>query len=60
MIGERDTSNEVYSLRLHPELVIQVHVLQERQVYGRTDVLVAPVAGGGTAWVQKDRLEEVE
>lgn len=37
-------------------LVIYVLVVDTRRSYGRTDVLVRPVAGSGEKWVTLDRL----
>lgn len=38
------------------ELAVRVEVKDAREVYGRTDLLVAPLAGHGTAWVQAERV----
>ena len=33
------------------DVTVNVEVLDARQVFGRTDVLIRPVAGRGTTWV---------
>jgi hypothetical protein len=38
-------------------LRVLVRVLDAREVFGRTDYLVQPECGRGTAWVSADRLE---
>ena len=37
-------------------LVVTVKVLDAREVYGRLDLFVAPVAGSGAAWVEARRV----
>lgn len=41
------------------ELTVTCHVLETRQVFGRTDLRVTPVAGSGEKWVQESSTEEV-
>ena len=38
-------------------LLVQVQIIGERSSYGRTDLLVKPVAGSGERWVRADRVE---
>jgi hypothetical protein len=33
-------------------------IVDDRQVFGRHEVEVSPLAGGGLAWVRVDRLED--
>ena len=35
----------------------EVKILDARDAYGRTDLLVEPVSGTGTAWVSADRVK---
>ena len=44
-------------LRVDPEFFADVTVTDVRTVYGRTDYLVRPVAGSGSAWVSAERVE---
>lgn len=39
-------------------LMVSVTILDTKSVYGRLDVLIAPVSGSGQKWVQCDRLKE--
>ena len=39
------------------ELTIPVRILDTREAYGRTNVLVEPVGGQGRAWVSGDRVK---
>jgi hypothetical protein len=39
-----------------PGLAVDVEVRDVREVYGRTDYLVIPVAGRGSAWVSAERV----
>ncbi len=41
------------------DLAIEMKVLDKRVAYGRTDLLVEPVAGTGTKWVDVRSLGEV-
>lgn len=41
-------------------LRIRCRVLDARSVWGRTDLLVAPLAGDGEQWVSSDRCRYVE
>lgn len=43
-------------LPLGGDTSITVHVRDVRQVWGRTDLLVAPVAGSGEMWVSAGRV----
>lgn len=38
------------------KLTIEVHSKDAREVYGRLDILVEPVAGTGQAWVAESRI----
>lgn len=38
-------------------LKIKVKIKDARHAFGRTDVLVTPVAGSGEAWVSRDRVK---
>ena len=38
-------------------LIIGVKVLDAREAWGRTDLLVTPEAGQGQAWVSADRVK---
>jgi hypothetical protein len=38
-------------------LLVQVKVLDTKQVFGRLDVKVTPVKGSGEKWISSDRLE---
>lgn len=42
------------------DLRIQVEVKDARKSYGRTEVLVEPIAGSGQRWVHADRVEGLE
>lgn len=39
------------------DLVIDVRVINTRVSYGRTDLLVEPVAGKGRVWVSKGKVK---
>lgn len=39
-------------------LSVAVTVQDVRQVWGRTDLLVSPVAGSGQIWVSQDRVSQ--
>jgi hypothetical protein len=41
------------------DLMVKVKIIDSRQVWGRTDCLVAPVAGSGEQWVSTDRLAAI-
>jgi hypothetical protein len=41
-------------------LHVDVTVLDARELYGRRDVLVSPVAGVGEAWVSLENVELLE
>ncbi len=41
---------------LHGNIQFQVELLDVREVFGRTDVEIKPVAGTGTAWVSLDKV----
>ena len=36
---------------------IEVRIIDARDSYGRTDLLIRPVAGDGEAWVSADRVK---
>jgi hypothetical protein len=38
-------------------LMVSVTILDTKSVYGRLDVLIAPVSGSGQKWVQAERLK---
>jgi hypothetical protein len=38
-------------------LEVEVDILDARQAYGRTDLLVSPKAGSGQAWVSDERVK---
>jgi hypothetical protein len=38
-------------------LKVSVRVADARERFGRTDVLVTPIAGAGAAWVSMERVE---
>ena len=38
-------------------LAVEVEIRDAREVFGRTDVLVIPSAGAGSAWVSLDSVE---
>lgn len=38
------------------ELLVAVEVREVREVYGRLDYLVIPLAGEGSAWVSAERV----
>ncbi len=38
-------------------LVINIECRDIRQVYGRVDVLVAPISGSGAAWISESRIQ---
>jgi hypothetical protein len=50
MVGKEAT------LKTNEGLSIRVRVLDARQSYGRTEVLVEPVSGKGQAWVTTQRV----
>ena len=39
------------------KLIVRVRVDDIREVFGRTDYLVSPVAGSGQQWVAADRVK---
>jgi hypothetical protein len=41
-------------------LMVSVTILDTKSVYGRLDVLIAPVSGSGQKWVNSERLKEEE
>lgn len=48
---------------LHSEgydLTFRVHIKDAREVWGRTDYLVTPVAGTGEKWVSAERISDVQ
>lgn len=47
---------ETLLLPIDEDFLVPVKILEERQAYGRTDVLVTPVGGKGEKWVQLARL----
>lgn len=52
------TAGPLYAyLTTQEGLTFQVEVLETRCGYGREDLLVAPVGGQGTAWVQAKRVD---
>jgi len=44
------------TLASHEGFSVRVRIVNAREVFGRIDVLVEPVAGEGTAWVSADRV----
>ena len=38
------------------KIAVEVRAHDAREVYGRLDILVAPVAGTGQAWVAESRI----
>lgn len=45
------------SLCISGTMTVKVFVMDVREVYGRTDYQVRPVAGSGDLWVQADRVK---
>jgi hypothetical protein len=41
----------VTTWKVSADITVDVEILDSRQVFGRTDVLIRPVAGTGTTWV---------
>jgi hypothetical protein len=41
----------------HAALRIEVQVIDVRQVWGRVDYLIRPVAGSGSQWVASDSIQ---
>ena len=39
------------------EAIVDVEITHARAIYGRVDVLVTPVAGSGSVWVNADRVK---
>lgn len=37
--------------------MVAVRIKATREIFGRTDVLVEPIAGSGQAWVAVDRVK---
>lgn len=40
------------------KLTIDVNIINERSVFGRTEYLVTPVAGSGEVWKQDVQIKE--
>lgn len=38
------------------DLTVRVIIRDVRRAYGRTELCVEPIAGGGTTWVRRERL----
>jgi hypothetical protein len=56
---QRLLGQSAYLVTERNQLRIAVFIDDVRSSYGRTDVLVTPTQGSGSAWVAKDRLEIV-
>ena len=41
-------------------IAVMVHVIDSRYVFGRTDLLVTPVNGKGSQWVERGRVSMVQ
>ncbi len=40
----------------HGNLIFRVEVTDVREVFGRTDVQIKPVAGSGMGWISLDKI----
>jgi hypothetical protein len=40
------------------DLTFQVHIIRERTVFGRVELLITPVSGSGERWVWEKNVKE--
>ena len=59
LIGHKTGNRDIALLNLDG-LLVEVKLMDVKQVFGRVDVLVTPVKGSGQKWIQADKLQEVK
>ena len=58
LIGQKGAmKTDAFSSVRQPALWFEVEILDARANYGRVDVLVTPVAGSGSVWVNAERVK---
>lgn len=43
-----------------PGILVRVEIINVRQVYGRVDLEISPVAGNGRKWVSLDSVRRID